>query len=68
MKELIIPHRQKKAKINFKDGSSHIINLTWLQKKKSSLIRKHIYQAAWEKHLKISKVVYINEVIINAIK
>lgn len=61
MKELVIPHRQKKAKINFKDGSSHIINLTWLQKKKSSLIRKHIYQAAWEKQLKISKVVYINE-------
>lgn len=57
--ELIIPHRQKKAKLQYKNGTSHVIDLTWLQKKKSSLIRKHIYQAAWEKRLKISKVLYL---------
>lgn len=59
--EVIIPHKQKKAKLHFKDGSSYIIDLTWLQKKKSSIIRKHIYQAAWEKQLKISKVMYLGK-------
>lgn len=58
--ELVIPHKQKKALLLFRDGSSFTIDLTWLQKKKSSLIRKHIYQAAWEKKIKISKVMYLN--------
>lgn len=57
--EVIIPHKQKKALLHFKDGSSHTIDLTWLQKKKSSLIRKHIYQAATEKQISISKVMYL---------
>lgn len=57
--ELVIPHKQKKAMLHFKDGSSYTLDLTWLQKRKSSLIRKHIYQAAWEKQLKISKVMYL---------
>jgi len=59
--ELVIPHKQKKAMLHFKDGNSYVIDLTWLQKKKSSLIRKHIYQAAWEKKLKISKVMYLKK-------
>ncbi|HLN55489.1 MAG TPA: hypothetical protein VK207_05840 [Bacteroidales bacterium] len=59
--ELVIPHKQKKALLNFKDGSSFIIDLTWLQKKKSNLIRKHIYQAAWEKQIAISKVMYLGK-------
>jgi hypothetical protein len=54
--ELVIPHKQKKAMLLFKDGSSYVIDLTWLQRKKSSLIRKHIYQSAWEKNLRIVKV------------
>lgn len=57
--ELIMPHRQKKAMLLFKDGSVYIINLTWLQKKKSSLIRKHIYHIASEKEVKIEKVSYL---------
>lgn len=57
--ELILPHKQKKAMFLYNDGSSFVIDLTWLQKKKSSLIRKHIYQAAWEKKIKISKVMYL---------
>ncbi|HEX2968477.1 MAG TPA: hypothetical protein VHO46_05180 [Bacteroidales bacterium] len=63
--ELVMPHKQKKALLHFKDGTSHVINLTWLQKKKSSLIRKHIYQAAWEKQLKISKVMYLNDKMVS---
>lgn len=54
--ELIIPKKQKKAKFLFKDGSSYVVDLTWIQKKKSSHIRKHIYQTASEKALKIVKV------------
>lgn len=56
VKELKIPQKQRKAMLLFKDGTSFTIDLTWLQKKKSSLIRKHIYHAATEKQLKIIKV------------
>lgn len=57
--ELVLPHKQKKVKFLFNDRSSLTVNLTWLQKKKSSLIRKHLYLAAWEKKIKISKVMYL---------
>jgi hypothetical protein len=56
IKELVMPHKQKKAKLLFKDGSSFVINLNWLQKKKAGLIRKHIFYAAREKDLKVVKV------------
>jgi len=55
IKELTMPSLQKKALLHLNDGSSFIINLNWLQKKKSSLIRKHIYLIAKEKNLKVSK-------------
>lgn|SRR5450759_117563 len=57
IKELIMPHKQRKAMLLFKDGSSFVIDLTWLQKKKSSHIRKHIYHAAREKNLNVIKVI-----------
>jgi len=56
IKELVMPHKQKKAKLLFKDGSSFVINLNWLQKKKAGLIRKHIFYAAREKDLNVIKV------------
>jgi hypothetical protein len=56
IKELIMPHKQKKAKLLFKDGSSFVIDLTYLQKKKAGLIRKHIFYAAREKELNVIKV------------
>ena len=56
IKELIMPHKQKKTKLLFTDGSSFVINLNWLQKKKAGLIRKHIFYAAREKDLKVIKV------------
>ena len=55
--ELVMPGRQKKVKLVFKDGSSFIINLTWIQRRKSSAIRKHIYHVAREKDLNVRKVV-----------
>jgi hypothetical protein len=55
--ELVMPGRQKKVKLVFKDGSSFIINLTWIQRRKSSSIRKHMYHVAREKDLNVKKVV-----------
>jgi membrane protein YdbS with pleckstrin-like domain len=60
IKELIIPRRQKKALLVFKDGSSFVINLTWLQKTRSGRIRNHIYHAAREKDLNVTKVVSLD--------
>jgi len=56
IKEIVMPHKQKKAKLHLKDGSSFVIDLTWLQKKKASLIRKHIYHSARDKNLNVLKV------------
>ena len=56
IKEIVMPKRQKKVKLVFKDGTSFVINLTWVQKRKSSLIRKRIFYSAREKELDIKKV------------
>ena len=61
IKELVMPHKQKKAKLLFKDGSSFVIDLTWIQKKKSSHIRKHIFYAAREKNLNVIKVINLTK-------
>ena len=61
IKELIMPHKQKKAMLRLNDGSTFLINLNWLQKKKSSLIRKHIYQRAREKNLNVIKVLNLQK-------
>ena len=55
-----MPHKQKKVKLVFKDGTSFVINLTWMQKNKSSHIRKHIYHAAREKNLNVIKVMNLS--------
>ena len=59
VKGLVMPQKQKKAMLLFNDGSVYVINLTWLHKKKSSLIRKQIYRTASEKEVKIEKVSYL---------
>lgn len=56
VKNLVMPHKQRKAKLQFKDGSSFIIDLNYLQKRKSSIIRKHIYHVARSKDLEVIKV------------
>jgi hypothetical protein len=56
IKELTVPSKQKKVLLLLNDGSSFVINLNWLQRKKSSLIRKHIYLEAKERNLKVVKV------------
>ena len=61
IKELIIPRKQKKTKLIFRDGTSFVINLTWIQRKKSSLIRKYIYLTAREKNLNVIKVINLSK-------
>jgi hypothetical protein len=54
--EVIVPSKQKKVMLIFKDGGYTIINLNWIEKKKSINIIKHIYKMALEKNIKIIKV------------
>lgn len=56
IKEIHMPHKQKKVKLIMKNNSFAIVNLTWLEKKKSSHIRKHFYYAAKEKNINIIKL------------
>jgi hypothetical protein len=56
IKLLVMPHKQRKVMLIFKDESSFIIDLSWLQRKKATHIRKHIYHAAKQKNLNINKV------------
>jgi hypothetical protein len=61
IKEVIIPQKQKKTLLRLNDGSSFLINLNWLHRKKSSLIRKHIYQKAKDKNLTLTRVVTLKK-------
>lgn len=56
IKEMHFPQKQKKVKLIMKNDSFAIIDLTWIEKKKSSHIRKHFYYAAREKNIPIVKV------------
>ncbi len=40
IKEVIMPRKQKKVMFSFKDGSSFVINLTWLQRKKTGVYKE----------------------------
>ncbi len=56
IREMIMPQKQKKIVLMLKEKKPFIINLTWLQKKKSTNIRKHIYHAARQKNINVIKV------------
>jgi hypothetical protein len=57
IKKLVMPHRERKVKVMFKNSTSKIIDLSYIQRKKSILIRKHLYIAAREKNIAILKVI-----------
>lgn len=54
--EIWMPHKEKKVLLKLKDNSEHIINLTWIEKKKSHFIRKQFYYASKEKNINLIKV------------
>src|SRR5450759_5125471 len=59
IKELVVPSKQKRVKLNFNNGGFFIINLNWIEKKKSVSIIKNIYKMALEKNIKITKVKFL---------
>jgi hypothetical protein len=59
IKELVMPSRQKKIKLIFKDNTSFVINLSLIESDKSILIRKHLYHVAREKDLNVRKVIVL---------
>jgi len=61
IKELVMPHKERKVKLNFKDGKSFVINLTWLQRKKSHFIRKHLFSTAKYKDMNVRKVLTLSQ-------
>ncbi|HVN56840.1 MAG TPA: hypothetical protein VMT63_00950 [Bacteroidales bacterium] len=54
--EIVIPHKEKKVLLKCKNGTEQIVNLNWIEKKKSHFIRKHFYYAAREKNIGLTKV------------
>ena len=60
IKEAVMPHKERKVKLIFNDSTSFIIDLSYIQRKKSILIRKHLYQTAVHFNIKIVKVVQLH--------
>jgi len=60
IKELVMPHKEKKVMIRFRNGSSFIIDLTYLQKKKTHYIRKHLFSTAKYKDMEVRKVMTLS--------
>lgn len=61
IKELIMPHMEKKVMLLLKNGTSYVINLTWLQKKKTHLIRKHLFNIAKYKDMEVRKIMHMSQ-------
>ena len=61
IKDLVMPHKEKKVLLNFKNGSSYTIDLTWLQKKKTHLIRKHLFNTAKYKDMEVRKIMHLSQ-------
>ena len=55
--EIVMPHKERKVLLRYKNNTEHIVNLNWLEKRKSHFIRKHFYYAAKEKSINIVKVI-----------
>jgi len=60
VKKMVFPHKEKKAKLMFKDGTSYTIDLSYLQRKKSTVIRKYLYHAAREHNIDVLKVITLS--------
>ena len=56
IREIVMPHKERKVKIIFEDMTSFIIDLSYIQRKKSIIIRKHIFYTATFLNKKIIKV------------
>ncbi len=57
IKKMVMPHRERKVKLMFRDNSSEIINLSYIQRKRAMLIRKHLILGAMENNISVLKVI-----------
>jgi len=53
--KIYMPSQQKTTTLVLKDGHVIHINLTWIEKNKSRLIRRHIYYAAKRRNIDVLK-------------
>jgi hypothetical protein len=56
IREIHLPHKEKKVLLVFKSNPPCVVNLNWIEKKKTSHIRKHFFYAAKEKNIPVVKV------------
>ena len=56
---LVMPNKQRKIVINMNNGTSSVINLTYLKRKKSILIKNYIYKLAVEKGITVNIVNFL---------
>lgn len=61
IKKMVMPHKERKVKVVFSDGSSYVIDLSYIQRKKSTIIRKHLFFAARSKNLEVEKVIHLSK-------
>jgi hypothetical protein len=54
--EILMPHKEKKVLLKYKNNTDHLVNLNWLEKKKTHFIRRQFYHAAREKNINIKSV------------
>jgi hypothetical protein len=54
--EIVMPHKERKILLKYKNNTQNIVNLNWLEKKKTHFIRRHFYHAAKEKNISIVSV------------
>lgn len=57
IRKIVMPHRERKVKLMFRDNRSEIVNLSYIQRKRSILIRKHLILGAMEKNISVLKVI-----------
>ena len=61
VKDLVMPHKDRMVRINFKDGTNLVINLSFIQRKKSTHIRKHIFHEGRSQGIEVIKVLHLSK-------
>jgi len=61
VKDLVMPHKDRLVKVNFKDGANLVINLSYIQRKKSTHIRKHIFHEGRSQGIEVIKVLHLSK-------
>jgi len=60
IKEIRMPHRDKRFKIYLHNDESYMVNLNWIEKRKTSIIRKHVFYSAKDNNISVVKVQHLS--------